>query len=93
MAWGKPLAEELAAAEAAQVAQERAATRALMSPWQQQMLAALVDVAAVLGEIRDTLTRQPLGGRPGSVSPQPDPGQLAGVHTPAAVFTGEPPTT
>lgn len=49
MAWGKQLADELAAQEAARVAQERAATTARMTPWEQQHL-------AVLGEIRDALT-------------------------------------
>ena len=49
MAWGKSPADELAADEAARVAQERAAQHARMTPYQQQLL-------AVLGEIRDALT-------------------------------------
>lgn len=73
MAWGKPLAEERAAAEAALVAQERAATRALMTPFQQQLL-------AVLAEIRDALTAG--HERPESVPPQPDSGLPAGEHAP-----------
>lgn len=49
MAWGKSPADELAADEAARVAQERAAQHARMTPYQQQLL-------AVLGEVRDELT-------------------------------------
>lgn len=93
MTWGRPLAEELAAQEAAQVAQERAATRAQMTPWQQQMLAALVETAAALADIRDILARQHPEGRPESVTPLTDSGQLAGEHAPTTVLTGEPTTT
>lgn len=49
MAWGKSPADELAADEAARVAQERAAQQARMTPYQQQLL-------TVLGEMRDELT-------------------------------------
>ncbi len=63
MAWGKPLADELAAQEAALVAQERAATRALLTPFEQQLLAMIAD-------IRDALTIIA-----GITPPQPDSGE------------------
>lgn len=93
MAWGKQLADELAAQEAARVAQERAATTARMTPWEQQHL-------AVLGEIRDALTAIATALAPvavddytGSAPPQADSIRLAGGREPGSAPTGEHPDT
>ena len=94
MAWGKQLADELAAQEAARVAQERAATTARMTPWEQQHL-------TVLGEIRDALITIATALAPvvindytgSSVPPQADSIRLAGGREPGSAPPGEHPDT
>lgn len=90
MAWGKQLGEELAAQEAARVAQERAAMRARMSPWEEQNL-------VLLGEIRDALTTIAAAvfiavDQPGSAIPHADPGQPAGGSDDSTPTGGHPET-
>jgi len=106
MAWGTPISEELAAREAARVAQERAATRARMTPWEQQNLTALAEIGAALTVIAaalQTLQTPPRGegsSAPGiaddhteSTTPQVDSIQLAGGRELDSTPTGEHPTT
>ena len=87
MAWGKPLGEERAAQEAALVAQERAAMRSRMSPFEQQNLAVLAEIRDALTAIAAALTPPrgegsstsgPVDDQPESATPQVDSAQPAG---------------
>lgn len=102
MAWGKQLADELAAQEAARVAQERAATTARMTPWEQQHLAVLAEIRDALTTIAAALTppRGEGSSTPGivddhteSATPQADSIRLAGGREPDSAPTGEHPDT
>lgn len=93
MAWGKPFADELAAQEAARVAQERAATTARMSPWEQQNLAVLGDIRDALNTIAAALAPVVVNVHTGSAPPQADPIRLAGGREPGSAPTGEHPDT